>query len=96
MEEDRVQAITRLLTDAEEAHGVYEATELNGVYDTEWPSWYATHVVEHGLGHALGRDLSVPQLADFLTTAYTEFEQTDPKPTEPWSDYVARRMSAEL
>lgn len=96
MEEDRVQAIDHLLTDAEKAHAVYEATELNGVYDTKWPTWYAKHVVEHGLAAVLGREVSVPQVADLLATAYAEFEQIDPKATERWSVHVARRIAAEL
>ena len=96
MEEDRIQAVNRLLADAEQAHAVYEAAELNGVYDTEWPGWYATHVVENGLAAALGREVGGPELTDFLATAYADFEQIEPKPSEPWSLYIARRIVAEL
>lgn len=39
------------LTRAAAAHGVHEAEELNGVYDTEWPEWYAAH-----MAHALEED----------------------------------------
>jgi hypothetical protein len=28
------------------AHGVYEEGELNGVYDQNWPAWYAAYLVE--------------------------------------------------
>lgn len=33
-----------LLIDAATAHGHYEADELGGVHDNEWPSWYAAHM----------------------------------------------------
>ena len=26
------------------AHGIYEKTELGGVYDENWPQWYAQHM----------------------------------------------------
>jgi hypothetical protein len=39
-----VDAIETLLRAAATAHGEYEAAELGGVYDTEWPRWYATHI----------------------------------------------------
>ena len=32
------------LKDAAKAHGVYEARELAGVYDDNWPQWYAEHM----------------------------------------------------
>ena len=33
-----------LLTEAAAAHGAFEAEELDGVYDEEWPAWYAAHM----------------------------------------------------
>jgi len=41
MTSDRAAALERLLTEPSAAHGVYEKTELNGVYDEEWSRWYA-------------------------------------------------------
>jgi len=42
------QSTTEILTDALKqaaaAHGTYEAEVLGGVYDTEWPQWYAEHM----------------------------------------------------
>jgi hypothetical protein len=31
---------------AAEAHGVHEANDLGGVYDEQWPEWYAQHMVQ--------------------------------------------------
>ena len=90
---DRIGALESLLVEAEAAHGVYEMTELNGVYDQEWPRWYAGYAVEHGIDAVLGRPMSADELADALTSARDEFQQTDPRPTEPWTRYIARRLA---
>lgn len=37
-------AILELLTGAAAAHGIYEAEELDGIYDEGWPQWYAAHM----------------------------------------------------
>lgn len=49
------QSTTEILADAlnraAAAHGIYEAEVLGGVYDTEWPQWYAEHMT-HTLAEA--------------------------------------------
>lgn len=42
------QVLLDLLRDAAAAHGVHEAEDLDGVYDEQWPEWYAAH-----MAHAL-------------------------------------------
>ena len=88
-------AIRALLGEAESAHGVYEATELNGVYDEAWPRWYAAYAVEHGIGSLLGRDVTVDELAGLLSSAWDAFREADPKPPEGWGAFTARRLAAE-
>jgi len=96
MAAERIETIKTLLVQAEEAHGVYETTELNGVYDQHWPRWYAAYAVEHGMGALVGREIPADQLAEFLTTINAEFEEADPKPIESWAAYAARRIAVEL
>jgi hypothetical protein len=93
---DPADLIEALLLQAQQAHGRYEATELNGVYDQEWPEWYAAYALEHKLGSLLGHDVRVDALAEFLASSYADFEQADPKPSDSWAGYIARRMVAEL
>ena len=51
--------ILGLLKAAAAAHGEFEAEELGGVYDEEWPEWYAAHMT--GALAALGyRLVAVP------------------------------------
>jgi hypothetical protein len=95
MTTDRAQAIEALLSEAKDAHGVYETNELNGVYDLDWPRWYAGYAVEHGIGAILGRAISTDELADFLTRSWEELQRAD-QPTEPWAALTARRIASEL
>jgi hypothetical protein len=94
MDDDRIEAIGALLVKAEEAHASFEATEMNGVYDTEWPRWYADYAVEHGLGALVARDVTADRLAQALAGGYSEFERAETD--EPWSTYLARRIAEEL
>lgn len=96
MEADRVEAVSALLVRAQEAHGTFEATELNGVYDQDWPRWYAGYAVEHGIGALLGHDVTADELGQLLATSYADFEALNPKPNEPWAAYIARRIAADL
>ena len=96
MASDRIEAVRALLAQTEEAHGRFEATELNGVYDQDWPRWYAGFAVEHGIGALVGHAVTTDQLAQFLASSYAEFDTADPKPSEPWATYTARRITAEL
>ena len=90
------EAIDALLVQAATAHGVFEETELQGVYDQAWPRWYATYAVEHGLGPLVGHRVTVDRLAEFLASSNVEYEKTEPELREPWATYTARRISAEL
>ncbi|MGH2984421.1 MAG: dihydrolipoyl dehydrogenase family protein [Solirubrobacterales bacterium] len=40
------EELTRLLREAEKAHGKYETEELGGVRDEEWAPWYAEFIVK--------------------------------------------------
>jgi hypothetical protein len=93
---DRTVAVDALLVQAAAAHGVFETTELDGVYDQGWPRWYATYAVEHGMGALVGHPVTIDRLAEFLATSNVEYEQTAPEPREPWATYTARRITAEL
>lgn len=86
-----VSAVEALLSETEAAHGAYESAELGGVYDQDWPAWYAAYAVDHGLGDVIGRDVTANDLAALLTRAYADFEATDR--TETWQAYVARRIA---
>lgn len=95
MSSDTIRALEALLAQTQAAHGVFEATELNGVYDEDWPRWYAAYAIEHGIGSLLGRTVTVDELARFLATSWDEAQQEDPKPADAWSAYTARRLAAE-
>jgi hypothetical protein len=96
MTEERRTALARLLTEAEAAHGTYEAAELGGEYDADWATWYARHMVDHGIGSILGHDLSVERLGELLAEGYAGFARLEPPPAEGWAPYLAARIASEL
>lgn len=44
MSDDTTQLLQELLTRAAAAHGVHEREDLDGIYDEQWPEWYAAHM----------------------------------------------------
>ena len=72
MAADHTEAVNALLVQTMEAHGRYEESELNGVYDQEWARWYAAYAVEHGIGSLIGHDVTADQLRQFLSGSNDE------------------------
>jgi hypothetical protein len=91
-----IDALSTLLAETGVAHGVYEETELKGVYDQEWFRWYAAYAVEHGIGALVGHDVTAEELATFLARSNADLERIDAGSREPWPAYTARRIAAEL
>ncbi len=89
----RTKAVSALLIEAEAAHGVYETTVLGGVYDKDWAAWYATYAVEHGIADLIGQPVTADRLSRLLTSLFDEFERADPKPTDAWAPWIARRIT---
>jgi hypothetical protein len=93
---EQLEGIEALLDRAKAAHGEYERAELNGVYDKDWPRWYAEFMVREGLGSLLGRDVAAEEVARFFVSSWDEFKATDAEAAEVWTVYTARRMTEEL
>ena len=96
MTDDRAAAIEALLVDASDAHHVYERDELNGVYDEDWPAWYARHVVDNGLAAVVGRELTADEVGVHLQRLSDEYSGLDPQAAESWAPWTARRLVADL
>lgn len=86
--------VAALLRQAEAAHGEYETTVLDGVYDEDWPRWYAAYLLEHGLAEHLSNTgrTDAAALATTLTRLAEDYERE--RPAEPWPDVYARRLVA--
>ena len=95
MPSNQIQSLETLLGETEAAHGAYETTELNGVYDQDWPRWYATWAVDHGIGELLGRGITVDELATLLARGWDDMRQAGPDSAEPWAAAMARRLAVE-
>ena len=89
---DKQQAVAALLVQAGSAHGVYEENELNGVYDQNWPEWYAAYLVEHGLSELLGTPVTVEQLSGLLKQYDQDYKRE--RPGVGWPQFYAERLIA--
>ena len=43
---ESVEEVEQALRSAAKAHGKYEAAELGGQFDEDWPAWYAQFIWE--------------------------------------------------
>ncbi|HEU5102883.1 MAG TPA: hypothetical protein VFU22_27865 [Roseiflexaceae bacterium] len=87
---DTQHAVAALLSQASSAHGVYETNELNGVYDQNWPDWYAAYLVEHGLGDLLATPIAVEQLRELLKQYDQDYNRE--RPGVGWPQFYAARL----
>ena len=90
MSADKQQTIATLLARAGSAHGVYEEGELGGVYDQNWPEWYAGWLLEHGLNDLVPAPFDRAGLARFLKECDLAYKRD--RPNEGWPSYYARLM----
>jgi hypothetical protein len=83
-------SLALLLTEASAAHGAYETSELGGVYDEQWPAWYARYLVAHGLGTFLGRAVTAEEVAPLLAECDAAYKRENPAVS--WPDFYAQRL----
>ncbi len=90
MESAPQTAIAALLRETESAHGAYETQMLGGVRDEDWPTWYATYLLDHGLADHLpgGETVKIEDLAATLKRLAADYEREQPE--APWPDVYAR------
>ncbi len=68
--------IESLLIQAEQAHGQYEQTILNGIYDRDWASWYANYAIDQGIEKVLNsKHLKPAEFKRFWGVKLETFEQ---------------------
>jgi hypothetical protein len=89
-------SVAGLLRETEAAHAVYERDALGGVYDEDWPAWYAAYLREHGLLDVLPRAaaLGAEGIAALLAQLDREYRQS--QPAEEWPVVYARHLAATL
>lgn len=88
------EAIERLLRRAGSAHGVYEESVLHGVYDENWPIWYAQWILDHGFNTLVARPVDAGHLSRLLADLHKQHTQTDK--AQPWPVFYAARLVEHL
>lgn len=84
--------IAKLLAEAGSAHHYFEQVVLKGVYDQDWPAWYADYILEHGLNTLLEQPVNKEGFSQFLFESNELRKQQTPEPD--WVDYTAREIVA--
>ena len=92
MRASAIETVSSLLTEAEDAHGVYENDALGGVYDEAWAAWYAGYLVEHGISDLIGRSVPADELASVLSETFDEYRSSGATTGASWADWTARRL----
>lgn len=84
------EKLTALLGQAQQAHHAYEATELEDVFDEQWPQWYADFLVANGFADLLAVEADLDELASRLNeiSQRHKSERID----ETWAAYTARYL----
>jgi len=82
--------IAQLLAQAGSAHHQFEQTALKGIRDEEWPDWYASHLLTHGLNDLLPQPINQTELGQFLLHSNEARTQQFPEPD--WVDYTAQDL----
>lgn len=82
--------VVALLGRAGAAHGEYEVRELGGVYDQQWPQWYAAYLVEHGLRELIGVTVTVDEVSAWLSACDAAYKAE--RPSVGWPTFYARRV----
>jgi hypothetical protein len=95
METTPEKAVAALLRETQTAHSAYEANDLGGVFDQEWPAWYAAYLLDHGLRDLLpgAESLDIDNLTAMLARLAADYEREEQ--TSPWPDVYARRIVAD-
>ena len=92
MTQETITKIADLLLRAGSAHHHFEQTVLKGVYDQEWPTWYADYIIAHGLGELLPTPVTVEPLGRFLAENYEVYKRENSK--QGWADFTAQQIAA--
>jgi hypothetical protein len=92
MVQSRSALIEQLLTRTSSAHGEYETSVLNGVYDDEWYIWYAQWAVEHGLNDLVANPMDAKQWAEILHEVNEQHKLTDHR--QSWAEFTAQQLAA--
>ena len=72
------------------AHGQYETTVLNGVYDVNWAPWYADWAIQNGLNELLGTRFDAGSLGRLLHDINEDHRREGYGLS--WAEYTARRL----
>lgn len=84
----RSETLQQRLTDTAAAH--HDAFAATGGADPRWATWYAAHLLDHGVAELIGRSPSASDLAAELSQLDEAHRRT--ASDEDWSTFYARGL----
>lgn len=87
----RRAALVQRLSAANAAHGEYEKTVLHGVYDEQWPEWYAAYLIDRGWNELFARVWNVDELSAALRQADAAYRAAASNVS--WQEFYAARFA---
>ena len=93
MQQNVQTRLAALLREASAAHSAYEARELNGSYDQDWPAWHADYLLQHGFGDLVGSSTTPEELNQLLRRCDDEYASG--QQSEDWPEFYARLIVAQ-
>ncbi|MCH7662763.1 MAG: hypothetical protein IH859_02710 [Chloroflexi bacterium] len=82
--------IKHLLIQTVQNHHQYQESHLGGKYNTDWSSWYAEYLLEHGLSGLWGREITQAELAELLNKLDEEYNAEEREGS--WPTFYANKM----
>lgn len=94
-EDELKSSLIYILTNAGNAHQVYEKEVLDGKRDEDWANWYADYLVKNGINEILDTDFTRSEMENVLRDAADE--QKKVKSKLGWSvfyyEYIIKRVN---
>lgn len=91
MSQDKVNRLFNLFVKTVWAHHEHQETVLNGVYNVNWAPWYASFLIENGVGDVLGYEMDEDSLTQFLVEVDKSYRRE--KPNQEWPVYYAIQLA---
>jgi hypothetical protein len=91
MSQDKVNQLFNLFVKTVWAHHEHQERDLNGVYNVNWAPWYASFLIDNGVGDVLGYEINEESLTRFLVDVDKKYRRE--KPNQEWPVYYAIQLA---
>lgn len=91
MSQNKVNQLFNLFVKTVWAHHEHQERDLNGVYNVNWAPWYASFLIDNGVGDVIGYEIDEESLTQFLVDVDKKYRRE--KPNQEWPVYYAIQLA---